>query len=169
MVERPGPLALSRQCQLLGLNRAALYYQAAPVDAYEPELMTLLDRQYLRTPFYGSRRMTAWLQTQGYGVNRKRVQRLMQRMGLAAIYQRPRTSRPASAPDLSLPVTRAAHRAGPPGVGGRHHPIFPWRAGFFTCRGDGLGQPLRDALRETSIPSVDSQITPTVALPVSPP
>ncbi len=97
MVERPGPLALRRQCQLLGLNRAALYYQAAQVDAYELELMALLDRQYLRTPFYGSRRMTAWLQTQGHAVNRKRVQRLMQRMGLAAIYQRPRTSRPAPA------------------------------------------------------------------------
>jgi len=51
---------------LLGLNRAALDYQAAPVDAYELELMALLDRQYLRTPFYGSRRMTAWLQTQGH-------------------------------------------------------------------------------------------------------
>jgi putative transposase len=97
MVERPGPLSLSRQCQLLGLNRAALYYQPAQVDAYELELMALLDRQYLRTPFYGLRRMMAWLQTQGYSVNRKRVQRLMQRMGLAAIYQRPRTSRPAPA------------------------------------------------------------------------
>jgi putative transposase len=51
MVERPGPLSLSRQCQLLGLNRAALYYQPAQVDAYELELMALLDRQYLRTPF----------------------------------------------------------------------------------------------------------------------
>ncbi len=71
MVERPGPLSLSRQCRLLGLNRAALYYQAAPGDAYELELMALLDRQYLRTPFYGSRRMTAWLQTQGHAVNRK--------------------------------------------------------------------------------------------------
>ena len=49
----------------------------------------------LQTPFYGSRRMAAWLQAQGHAVNRKRVQRLMQRMGLAAIYQRPRTSRPA--------------------------------------------------------------------------
>ena len=97
MVERPGPLSLSRQCKLLGLNRAALYYQPAPVDAYELELMALLDRQYLRTPFYGTRRMTAWLQTQGHAVNRKRVQRLMQRMGLAAIYQRPRTRRAAAA------------------------------------------------------------------------
>src|SRR5438445_7402212 len=57
--------------------------------------MALIDRQYLQTPFYGSRRMAAWLQAQGHAVNRKRVQRLMLRMGLAAIYQRPRTSRPA--------------------------------------------------------------------------
>jgi putative transposase len=57
--------------------------------------MELFDRHYLQTPFYSSRRMAAWLQTQGDDVNRKRVQRLMQRMGLTAIHQRPRTSRPA--------------------------------------------------------------------------
>ena len=95
MVQRPGPLSLSRQCELLGLNRAALYYQPVAVSAYELQLMALLDRQYLRTPFYGSRRMTAWLKTQGHAVSRKRVRRLMQRMGLAAIYQRPRISAPA--------------------------------------------------------------------------
>jgi putative transposase len=95
MIERPGPLSLRRQCVLLGLNRAALYYRPVTVRASALELMALLDRQYLRTPFYGSRRMTVWLQTQGHMVNRKRVQHLMQRMGLAAIYQRPRTSRPA--------------------------------------------------------------------------
>src|SRR5215467_14667636 len=93
MIEQPNPLSLSRQCQLLGLSRAALYYRPVAVSDYELELMSLIDRQYLRTPFYGSRRMTAWLQTQGHSVNRKRVQRLMQRMGLAVIYQRPRTSR----------------------------------------------------------------------------
>ncbi len=54
MIERPGPLSLSRQCELLGLNRAALYYQPVEVDGYELELMALIDRQYLRTPFYGS-------------------------------------------------------------------------------------------------------------------
>ena len=95
MIERQGPLSLSRQCELLGLSRAALYYRAVRTGAYELELMALVDRQYLQTPSYGSRRMVAWLQTQGHTVNRKRVQRLMQRMGLAAIYQRPRTSRPA--------------------------------------------------------------------------
>jgi putative transposase len=95
MIEQPNPLSFKRQCELLGLSRAALYYHPVEVSAYELELMALIDRQYLRTPFYGSRRMTAWLQTQGYMVNRKRVQRLMRLMGIEAIYQRPRTSRPA--------------------------------------------------------------------------
>ena len=95
MIEQPNPLSLTRQCQLLGLSRAALYYRPIEVSGYELELMALIDRQYLRTPFYGSRRMTAWLQTQGHMVNRKRVQRLMGLMGLEAIYQRPHTSRPA--------------------------------------------------------------------------
>src|SRR5215472_7631172 len=95
MVEREGPLSLRRQCQLLGLNRGAIYYEPVEICAYELELMALIDRQYLCAPFYGSRRMTAWLQNQGHAVNRKRVRRLMQRMGLEVIYQRPRTSRAA--------------------------------------------------------------------------
>ncbi len=58
-------------------------------------MMKLLDRQYLATPFYGARKMTAWLKSQGHIVNRKRICRLMQIMGLKAIYRRPRTSKPA--------------------------------------------------------------------------
>lgn len=95
MIERSSPLPLTRQCELLRLNRAALYYQPVEVSPEELKLMALIDRQYLRTPFYGSRRMAAWLQTQGYMVNRKRAQRLMRLMGLETIYQRPHTSRPA--------------------------------------------------------------------------
>lgn len=96
MIEQPKPLSLKRQCELLGLSRAALYYRPMEVSAYELELMALIDRQYLHTPFYGSRRMTAWLRTQGHLVHRKRVQRLMRLMGIEAIYQRPRTSKPAA-------------------------------------------------------------------------
>jgi putative transposase len=96
MIERPSPLPLTRQCELLNLNRAALYYQPVEVRPEELKLMALIDRQYLRTPFYGSRRMAAWLQTQGYMVNRKRVQRLMRLMGLETIYQPPHTSRSAT-------------------------------------------------------------------------
>jgi putative transposase len=57
--------------------------------------MKLIDQQYLERPFYGSRRMTAWLRSQGYDVNRKRVRRLLRIMGLRAIYRHPRTSQPA--------------------------------------------------------------------------
>ena len=57
--------------------------------------MKLIDRQYLATPFYGARKIAAWLKYQGYTVNRKRVRRLMRIMGLKAIYRRPRTSQPA--------------------------------------------------------------------------
>jgi putative transposase len=85
MIEQPNPLSLTRQCQLLGLSRTALYYRPVEVSGYELELMALIDRQYLRTPFYGSRRMTAWLQTQGQMVNRKRVRRLMRLIGIEAI------------------------------------------------------------------------------------
>jgi len=58
--------------------------------------MNLIDRQYLATPFYGARKVAVWLQSKGYTVNRKRVRRLMQIMGLRAIYRRPRTSQPGS-------------------------------------------------------------------------
>jgi putative transposase len=58
-------------------------------------LMRLLDEQYTRTPFYGTRRMAAWLRASGYGVNRKRIVRLMAEMGLVAIFPGPRLSMPA--------------------------------------------------------------------------
>ena len=79
---------------MLGVNRAGLYYQ--PVGESEENwlLMRLVDEQYTRAPFYGSRKMTAWLETQGHEVNRKRISRLMQVMGIEAVYPKPRLSRP---------------------------------------------------------------------------
>jgi putative transposase len=62
------------------------------VSAFESELMRLIDRQYMETPFYGIRRMTAWLNRKGYPVNHKRVARLMRLMGIEAIYPRPKLS-----------------------------------------------------------------------------
>jgi len=70
---------------------------AAAVSEKERTIIALIDRQYLARPYYGSRRMAAWLATQGHRVNRKRVQRLMRMMALVAIYQRPSTSKPAAA------------------------------------------------------------------------
>ena len=89
-------LSLRRQCQLLGLGRSGLYYDPRPESAENLELMRLLDEQYTRTPFYGIRRMTAWLRAQGHAVNHKRVGRLLRLLGLEAIYQKPRLSRPGA-------------------------------------------------------------------------
>ena len=88
-------LSVVRQCKLLDISRSGLYYQPVEVSEEELTLMKLIDRQYLATPFYGARKIAAWLKSQGYTVNRKRVRRLMQVMGLKAIYRRPRTSKPA--------------------------------------------------------------------------
>ena len=95
MIDREEPkLSLVRQCALLGISRSSLYYLPTEAGAEDLELMALIDQQYLKTPFYGSRRMTAWLRNHGHQVNRKRVRRLMQLIGLEAIYRRPNTSKP---------------------------------------------------------------------------
>jgi putative transposase len=87
-------LTVTRQCELLGLPRSTWYYSGRDESAANLELMRLLDGQYLETPFYGSRRMAHWLCSQGFEVNRKRVQRLMRLMGVEAIYPHRRTSVP---------------------------------------------------------------------------
>jgi len=98
MVDRQRPaLAVTRQCRLLAVSRSSVYRRPVEVSDEDRTIMALIDRQYLARPFYGSRRMAAWLATQGHPVNRKRAQRLMRLMGLVAIYQRPNTSKAAAA------------------------------------------------------------------------
>ena len=96
MVDRKHPnLPIVRQCALLGVSRSSLYYRPKATSEEDLSLMREMDRQYLETPFYGSRRMKAWLERRGIAVSRKRVQRLMRAMGMRAIYRRPSTSRKA--------------------------------------------------------------------------
>jgi putative transposase len=85
-------LSVRRQCELLGLNRSGLYHEPATEAPENLALMRRIDEQYLRTPFYGSRRMAAWLAREGEEINRKRVRRLMALMGLEAIHPGPRTT-----------------------------------------------------------------------------
>jgi putative transposase len=80
----------------MGVSRSSLYYRPKGTPLGDLSLMQAMDRQYLETPFYGSRRMKASLDRQGMPVSRKRVQRLMRLMGLRAIYRQPRTSQPAA-------------------------------------------------------------------------
>ncbi len=89
-------LSLVRQCELLGVCRSSAYYRPVGESEENLALMRLLDEQYTRAPFYGVRRMTAWLRTQGWEVNHKRVARLMRLMGLQAIY--PKRKRRVLAP-----------------------------------------------------------------------
>ena len=102
---------MARQCELLGLARSSWYYQPVGESAETLALLRLLDEQYTRTPFYGVRRMTAWLRGQGHVVNRKRVRRLLRLLGVEAIYPKPTTSTPAPGhriyPDLlrGVPIT----------------------------------------------------------------
>ncbi|MEK7329899.1 MAG: IS3 family transposase [Candidatus Eisenbacteria bacterium] len=93
MVDRQHPsLSVVRQCRLLDISRSSVYYRSSEATQEGLDYMKLMDRQYLATPFYGSRRFSVWLREKGYCVNRKRVRRLMQIMGLKAIYRHPRTS-----------------------------------------------------------------------------
>lgn len=85
-------ISISRQAELLGISRSSIYYRPV-IDLYDITLMQLIDKQYTKTPFYGSRKMTAFLKRNGYEVNRKKVIRLMQQMGLEAIYPKPNLSK----------------------------------------------------------------------------
>lgn len=86
--------SVTRQCELIGLSRSSYYYEPQPESPENLALMRLIDREYVRHPFLGSRRMTSYVRGQGHEVNRKRVRRLMALMGLEAVYQKPRLSRP---------------------------------------------------------------------------
>ncbi len=103
MIDRDHPdLPVSRQCELLDLPRSTFYHVADPVSDADLEIMALIDQCHLERPFYGSRRIRGWLADQGHLVNRKRVQRLMRTMGIAALY-----------PKRNLSLANQAHKVYP--------------------------------------------------------
>lgn len=103
MIDRDHPdLPVSRQCQLLDVPSSTFYHVADPVSDQDLESMALIDRCHLKYPFYGSRRIRGWLADEGHQVNRKRVQRLMRTMGIAALY-----------PKRNLSLANQAHKVYP--------------------------------------------------------
>ncbi len=92
MIDSHSGLTIRHQCSLVGLNRSTLYYEGQGESEENLNLMRLIDMQYMKTPFYGSRRMAAQLRREGHTANRKRVQRLMRKMGLEALYPKARLS-----------------------------------------------------------------------------
>ena len=89
-----GQLSIVRQCALVLISRSSFYHRPVGETAENLALMRIIDAQFLETPWYGSRQMSRHLRRDGHAVGRKRVRRLMGRMGLAPIYQRPRTTVP---------------------------------------------------------------------------
>jgi putative transposase len=95
MIERAGTLPVVRQCALLGLSRASVYYRPRPVSERDLTLMRRLDELHLAHPFLGARKLAKLLQAEGHEVGRQHVGTLMRRMGIEALYRKPRTSTPA--------------------------------------------------------------------------
>lgn len=110
-------IAVDRQCELLNLPRSSYYYSTTGNNDFNLKLMRLIDGQFTRAPFYGVRRMTAWLRTQSYEVNPKRVRRLFQRMEPQAIYPVERMSFSSPGhniyPYISIYHTASEARQGP--------------------------------------------------------
>jgi len=133
MVERADrALSVSQQCRLLAVSRSSVYRRPPEVSEQDRTIMALIDRQYLARPYYGSRRMAAWLATQGHLVNRKRVQRLMRLMGLVAIYQRPNTSKPAPQNKVCPYLSAGCRSSGSTRSGAPTSPTSRWPGAFFT-------------------------------------
>jgi len=123
-------LSIRRQCELLGLPRSTLYYEPATETTENLHLMRLLDEHYLKMPFYGSRRMTAWLQAEGHAVNRKRVQRLMGIMGLEGLMPRRSISRAAKGHRVFPYLLRGVAITHPDHVWSTDITYIPLRGGF---------------------------------------
>jgi putative transposase len=95
MIERGAEVTVTRQAELLGLSRASVYYQPRPVSERDLLLMRRIDELHLEAPYYGARKLAAQLRREGHEVGRKHVGTLMWRMGIEALYRKPRTSIPA--------------------------------------------------------------------------
>ena len=115
MIDKKDKLSVSRQCEILELSRSGFYYTPVPVSAENMELMRQIDEIHLVYPFYGSRKIRDELFDKGYDIGRDRVRRLMRRMGIEALYVKPRLSLAHSGhvkyPYLlrGLEITRANH------------------------------------------------------------
>jgi putative transposase len=86
-------ISIVKQCNILGISRSGYYYSPRPESPENLRIMRMMDEQYLKTPFYGTRRMHAHINYQGYSVNIKRIRRLLRLMGLEAIYPKPNISK----------------------------------------------------------------------------
>ena len=110
-------LSIVRQCELASISRSSFYREPTAENEETLRLMRLIDEQFLETPWYGSRQMARHLRRHGWCVGRHRVRRLMLKMGLAPIYQRPKTSEPhPQHKTYAVSASASDHRSAEPGL-----------------------------------------------------
>ena len=113
MIDRKHKLPISRQAKVLGISRGTAYYQPRPVSPRDQALMNRIDRLHLELPFAGARMLRDLLRQEGHKVGRRHVATLMKRMGIEALYRKPRTTKPHAGHQVypyllrNLPITRA--------------------------------------------------------------
>jgi putative transposase len=125
----PG-LSVGKQCTLLSLSRSSFYYEPKGESEMNLELMRVIDKQFLETPFYGVRQMTWHLRNDDHLVNEKRIRRLMRLMGLMPIYQKPNTSKAAKGHKIYPYLLRGLRVERPNQVWCADITYLPMRRGF---------------------------------------
>jgi Transposase and inactivated derivatives len=130
MIDRQHPLPVVQQCQLLALARSSVYAVPQPIAAAELTLMRQLDELHLQRPFAGSRLLRDLLRLQGVHVGRKHVATLMRKMGIEALYQRPRTTRPHPGHRVFPYLLREREITAPNQVWAMDITYIPMRRGF---------------------------------------
>ena len=147
MIDRGHRLPLTRQGQILGLSRASLYYEAVPLSVLDLELMRLIDEIHLKYPFYGVRRVRNELRDLGHDVGRQHVGTLMRRMGISALYQKPRLSIPHPEHkiypylDLSIPASWPGDHPRKSRLGNGYNVSSDGQGVLLSRGGHGLGKP----------------------------
>jgi len=131
MIEPGSPgLSVSKQCALLSISRSSFYYEPKGETEMNLDLMRLIDKQFLETPFYGVRQMTWHLRNEDHLVNEKRIRRLMRLMGLMPIYQKPNTSKAAKGHKIYPYLLRELRVERPNQVWCADITYLPMRRGF---------------------------------------
>ena len=148
MIDRSHDLSITKQAEALNISRGSVYYLPRPVSESDVAIMNRLDRLHLEYPFAGSRMLHGLLVAEGSKIGRRHVRTLMRKMGIEALYRRPRTSTPEPSHkiDLSILVARHGDHAAESSVGDGHHIHSDGERLCLSCRRTRLVQPPRVVL-----------------------
>jgi putative transposase len=143
MIDRRHDLSIVKQAEVLNISRGSVYYLPRPVSETDLAIMRRLDRLHLEYPFAGSRMLRGLLVAEGCKIGRRHVRTLMRRMGIEALYRRPRTTKPAPGHKIYPYLLRGMEITRPNQVWAMDITYVPMARGFVYRRRTGLVQPSR--------------------------